>query len=395
MRRPSAFARYRRAWFQFVASLAFMATTGCAGVMPVASVDVAPVLYDEAFPGAGAYQVESEEDVFGLDAAARLYLDENINSIRDFHNRGEALIDEIFHQAALNLSYESNANTTASETFHQRAANCLSLSILTYSMAEYVGFEASFQEVAIPEYWERRENFSLMARHVNLLLRPRTANSSRLLKRSLEVDFLSPMNNRRYPVRMISKARALAMFYNNKGVDALLNGRHEVAYAYLKRALLTDSTLDMAMTNLGQLYGVHGHLDRAETAFRLALDINDDNLLSAEGLALLMKRTGRHEQANEMLAKLERQRQDSPYYHYIQGEEAYDDGDWSLAIQHFKKAISMKPDADEFYFGLAKSYIRLGDQERAESYLRKAERHAIFNDARTRYRDRIESLSDL
>lgn len=376
-------------------SIVFLATSGCAAVMPFAGVDVAPVLHDEAFPDSSEYRVESEEDVFGLDAAARLYLDENINSIRDFHNRGEALIDEIFHQAALNLSYESNANTTASETFHQRAANCLSLSILTYSMAEYVGFDANFQEVAIPEYWERRDNFSLMARHVNLLLKPKTANSTRLLKRSLEIDFLSPMNNRRYPVRVIPKARALAMFYNNKGVDALLNGRHDVAYAYLKRALLTDSTLDMAMTNLGQLYAAHGHLDRAETAYQLALEINDDNLLSAEGLALLMKKTGREEQANEILARVERKRQDSPYYHYIQGEEAYDDGDWALAIQHFKKAISLKPDADEFYFGLAKSYLRLGDQERAESSLRKAERHAIFTDTRTRYRNKINSLSDL
>ena len=48
------------------------------------------------------------------------------------------------------MLYRNSANTTANTTFNNRAANCLSLSIMTYALAEHVGLNATFYEVEIP-----------------------------------------------------------------------------------------------------------------------------------------------------------------------------------------------------------------------------------------------------
>ncbi|HEX6930454.1 MAG TPA: tetratricopeptide repeat protein [Gammaproteobacteria bacterium] len=384
-------------WFGAVL-LACLVISGCAaGVARHENVDAAQFLHDGAFPRSAGVTVESREDVFGLDREIRDYLDLNINAIRDPKKRGRALLDEIFHQASMNLSYDSTANTTASQTFRNRAANCLSLAILSYAMAEHVGFDATFQEVDIPAYWERRNSYSLMNRHVNLTLTPKYDPDTILLKRhiELEVDF-QPLTGMHQPsTRPITQFRALAMFYNNKAIDALLTGRHDAAYAYLKAALLQDPTLDMVLTNLGLLYGVNGHLQWAEESYRQALVLNDDNVVSAENLARLLKMTDRQQEADVILARLKDKRDNNPYYFYIQGEEAYDAGNWRHAIRSFEKAIALKPDADQFYFGLARTYAQLGDGDKAETYLRRAERYANYADLKQKYRNKIAALSDL
>lgn len=354
------------------------------------------LFHDAAFPGSESVRVETREEVFHLDDEAKRYLDRNINSIRDYHERGRTLLDEIFHHAALNLSYTSNANTTASETFRLRTANCLSLSILAYAMAEYVGFRATFQEVDIPEYWERRSGFSLMNRHINLKITPKADVGTTVFRQVvLEVDFQPIAGLHNPPTRTISQLRTLAMFYNNKGVDALLAGHHETAYAYFKEALTADDTLDMAYTNLGLLYGVNGHRELAETAYRQAHTLNPGNAIAAEYLATLLRLAGRHGEAELIQMRLKRSRESNPYYFYILGAEAYDAGHWREAIHWFNKAVALHPQADEFHFGLARSHAQLGNTERAAAHLRRAERYAVHEDLKQKYRNKLSALSGL
>lgn len=375
--------------------IALTLAAGCATKLTREQLDPEQFLHDEAFPGSSEYTVETPDEIFALDPAAITWLDRNILHLRDPLKRGKILVQRIFDQSALDLAYDSAANTTAAETFHSRTANCLSMSILAYSMAEYAGFDVRFREVDIPEYWERRDNFSLMNRHINLVLRESPdANLNFILRRvELYVDFNPLSGTRKPPTRPISISRVVAMFYNNKGIDALLDGNMDQAYAYLSASLRQDPMLDMAPANLGLLYNANGHAQWAEDSYRQATLLNRDNRLAAEGLAIMLEKNGQEAEARSILARLDRERRSNPWHHFIQGEEAFDAEEWEKAIRHYRRAIRLDSGIDKFHYGMAKTYLRLGDSENAEASLRRAERHADYADLKEKYRNKIDALS--
>lgn len=367
---------------------------GCASA-PAVSDHPFRFLHDEAFPASAELQVESRQEVFELGNDAKRYLDEMINRVRDPFGRDELLVDEIVLRSARKLSYEGGANTTASQTFHSLKANCLSLSILTYSMAHHFGYNARFQEVQIPEYWERRGKRTLVAGHINVLLTTTDPSSGRFFGETIEVDFFAPGSARKFPSRVIPESRVLAMFYNNKAIDALFAENHDLAYAYLRAALREDPSLDSVLGNLGALYDVAGHPQWAEDSYREAVRLNTASTVAAEGLAKILATTGRQAEADTILARLEHTRERNPYYQYMLGEEAFDEADWRQAIHFFNKARELMPDSDRPYFGLAKAYSALGDARAAETYLRRAERHAGSDELKEKYRGKISALSSL
>lgn len=369
---------------------------GCSGNPAREAPDASALLHDDAFPGSSAFHVETAAEIFALNADARDWMDTHINSIRDMDRRRDALIDAIFDKTALDITYENAANTVASDTFRRQSANCLSLTILTYAMAEYAGFDAKFQEVDTHEYWERRGGYNLNSGHVNLRIGSPVPGISTmtLSKTEIEVDFQRPRGPRP-PTRVIAQNRVLAMFYNNKAVDALLKNNDDAAYAYLKAALSQDPEFDMAMTNLGLLYGRNNHPQWAETGFRHALRTNRSNAVAGMNLAALLDMTGRHEEAASITERLDRRLQDNPYYAYVKGQAAYDAGNLHDALRFFRKSVALNPRVDQFHFGLARTYYRLGDRDQAETSLRHAEQYARDDGSRKRYHGKLEAMSGL
>lgn len=384
--------------YSLPALLLAMIVSGCSNMEIARHSDLAPVPFPEdAFPGYEETEIETAEDVFALDAEARTYITNRIGKIRDHHERGRALLQELFHQAELNLSYRSNANSTANETFHQRSANCISLSILAYAMAEQVGFDARFQEVDVPDFWERRGQYSLMNRHVNVMITPeQTINTMVLMRRiEFEIDFQPIPGLRHPPTREITKFRALAMFYNNKAVDALLAKDHARAFAYLKAAIETDSTLDMALANLALLYSNEGYTKAAMQVYERVLAVSPENAIAADAYAVLLEDAGRADEAEAIRYRIEQARRDNPWFHYIRGEEAYDAGEWLKAVGFYRRALAMDSRVDTFHFGIARAYLQLGMPDLAEMHLRKAERFAGYDDLKQKYQSKLVALSSL
>lgn len=369
---------------------------GCSAGITRQDYAAAEFLHDEAFPRSDEYVIETPQEIYALDSDVRAHMDTKIRSVADPGKRGEVLLDEIFEQAALNLSYDRGANTTASQTFHGRAANCLSLSILAYSMAKYTGFEPAFHEVAIPEFWERRSNYSVLNRHVNVRFKAINETTAfTLIEPELEIDFQPLGGTRRPPTRPIQQSRVTAMFYNNKAIDALFVGQHDLAYAYLKAALEQDSTLGMALANIGLLYARNGHLSWAEESLRRAIEIDPESTAPGENLIALLRMTGRADEARVIVAEIEARRASNPYYVHMQGEHAYDNGDWQEAIRLYRKAIAMKADVDLFHFDLAKAYFMAGDLDQARIYLQRAESRATSGDLKEKYRGKLRVLSGM
>ncbi len=369
--------------------------TACAGGLDRSNPSLETnLLHDTAFPDYEYIHIETKEEIFTLSDEAKAYVDGSIHLIDTPIEQMRSLVTAIFDHSRLDLLYISGANTVADETFKNRAANCLSMSIMTYSMASYAGFHAEFQDIEIPEYWTRREGYSLLNGHINVdISPPRDLGKVNLINNTLEVDF-DPQNRRnKFKKRAVGLAEVMSMFYNNKAVDALLVKDYVTSYAYLRQSLALDADHASAWVNLGLLYRHSGMLNEAEKVYKHALAIEKNNPSAIENLAHLYRRTGRIEDANRLLARVDRNLEDNPYYHFIRGEQDFENEEYEQALSHYRDALRLDKSKHEIYFGLAKVYYVLGDINRSQRYFREAKRKSTNRQDQNLYQGKLDLFS--
>ena len=373
-----------------------LALSACESTQQVKQVSPHLHLHDEAFPSYSLYTIETPDEVFALNDDAREFVKSAINPIHDPIDRMETLVEKIFDRSEFNLLYMGSANTTASETFDNKAANCLSLSIMTYALAKEAGFSVRFQDIEIPEYWTRREGYSLLNGHINLQIFPRPdAQVIHLFASGLQVDFDPQQVRKNFKKRYVEKNTVVAMYYNNKGADALLENAYSRAYAYFREAIKLDPEFDSTWVNLGFLYRLHDEYKYAEDSYRQALALRPGNLTAWENLAYLYEITDRMDESERILARVRNNRQDNPYYHFILGEQEFDNENWRQALKHYRDALRLDKAKHEIYFGLAKTYFQLGDVTRSKRYFEKAKMRARNDQDQQRYQGKLDLLSRL
>ena len=361
-----------------------------------ARLSSAVVLHDEVFSAFSEYSIESEAQIFALNDEAVAFVKQSLKGVFKPQEQIEALVKNIFSRSRFNLLYRAEANTPASETFDMGAANCLSMSIMTYALAKHAGFAVRFQDIEIPEYWTRREGQSLLNRHINLQILPKSSQEKmHFITRGFEVDFDAQASREHAPKTFVSIQQVLAMYYNNKGADALLTDEYDKAYAYFRAAISHAPHSAPVLANLGYLYRLNGHKQFAEDAYLRALDVDQDNLTAWGNLAYLYRHTERLAQAAQISARIERKRVNNPFYHVSLGDEAFDKGHWQQSLQHYRTALKLDKSYHEVFFGLAKTYHALGDIVRSKHYLTLAKNKARTQQEEDSYQGKLALLSRL
>jgi len=354
-----------------------------------------PTLLDDSlFPSYGLFPVETPEEIFYLDEEAQQFAERAVYESSASEKNVKRLVKSIFGRSEHGVLYRNSANTTANTTFSNRAANCLSLSIMAYALAEHAGLKATFYEVDIPEYWTRRDGFSLLNGHINL--RVSVPNEPLLVSIGssyADIDFDPQMIQSDFPRNAVPKERVLSMFYNNKGADALVANSYSRAYSYFRAAATLSPSLQQSWVNLGVLYRMVGAYEQAELAYKHAITINDSHLTAWENLAILYIHQERDEEAKAITEMVEARRRSNPYYHFILGEQDYDEGKYARAIEHYQRALRIDDSRHEILFSLARTYHQLGDINNAQRYLEKAVRHSPNEQDRSRYMSKIAALA--
>lgn len=281
--------------------------------------------------------VESEKEIFSLNKEMKRLVYKELLSEENYAERAKKIVSYIFDNDYLGISYDNDANLTASQTFENKSANCLSLTIMAYSLARASRLNVSFQEVDIPEYWERNGNYTTLTGHVNLLVKePFSANDyvyKAKGKKIVEIDFNLANDVKNYPRNRLSKNEILSLFYNNKAAQALIHGEYNKAYAYSKNATIQNPLNAAAWSNLGILYKFSGRYQLAEQAYSRAIDLDPKNLTAQVNLANIYLIYGKKEQANQILQDVNAKRRDNPYYKAMLAMEAYHDGDFKSTLR--------------------------------------------------------------
>lgn len=366
---------------------------GCAST-PVVVNNPYPVLHDSLFPSYQAFPVETEEQVFALGEDAKQFVSQAIVGPSFEQKSVKGLVTSIFDHSEMGLLYRSSANSTANDTFYNRSANCLSLSIMTYAMAKYAGFEATFYEVDIPEYWTRRDGFSVLNGHINLRIElPDNISRTYIGPSSADVDFDPQMIRSHFPRVAVSKRVILSMFYNNKGADALIENAYTRAYSYFRAAAILSPELQQTWVNLGILYRMVDAYEEAEQSYRYALNLDDDNLTAWENLSILYKHKGEVEKAQEIMTMVASRRKSNPFYHFILGEQALEEGRLDDALTYYQRALKLDDSRHEVLFGLAKLYYEQGDITNAQRYMKRAAQLAPNSQDEARYVSKLSAIA--
>lgn len=351
-----------------------------------------PELLDSRFPDYAQYPIETEEQIFNIDEGMIAFVRDNITNGGSDKEKLTQLAHAIFDRAKLSLSYRAGANTTAMETFYDRTANCLSLTILTYSMTEYLKMHSVFQNVKIPEYWTRRGGKTLINQHVNLKVHPRNEPRVLLPQKPIIIDFDPQQGARKLAADAISKSEVVSFFYANKAADYMVENKPSKAYAYLRAAIEHNPINSGAWLNLGVLSSQNRFYKEAESYYAMAIKLRPSFTSAYENLAILYARQGDTEKADGILDNLHQKRLKNPYYHVVKGDIAMEKENFKDAIKHYKKAIGLNQAPHEFHFSIAKAYYRLGDMENTQRYLEKAKRRAGDEMQSDRYASKISTI---
>ena len=333
-----------------------------------------PLFLDENFKGFDLMTIETEEYIFDLDNDMKEMVATKLRTESNINKRTLKLIDNIFDKNGKSISYERNANVTAREAYHNNTANCLSLTIMAYALATEAGLNVKFQQIDIPEYWVRNRQYNLLTGHINLLV-----NQNRFLRKNiisegngLQIDFDPQASKSTFKKFVIEKNTVIAMFYNNKGAEALIDADYVSAYGYFKAAVLIAPLFSSAWSNLGILYKLTNQHQEAKVAYLYAISLDHDNLTAMENLAIILSQQGNIKEAQAIKQKLHFKRIKNPYYYALLADEAFNNGQTRQAINFYNKAIKLERRVHEFYYRLATVYSYTGEVTLAKKALTKA-----------------------
>jgi tetratricopeptide (TPR) repeat protein len=332
------------------------------------------LLLDNRFSVPTTFHIETEEEIFRLDDAMLSMVNKKLVNNHTARHKARVLLKHIFNEEHISLKYNSNANVTASQAYHSQTANCMSLTIMAYALAHEAGINVSFQQVNVPEYWVRNGQYNMLTGHVNLVVREHAEVERNIVwgESSTQIDFDPYVAKEHFSKKIIKKNTVLAMFYNNKGAEALIEKDYSIAYQYFREAIKQDESFSSAWGNLGILYRFTEHYQLAEKVYRHALILKKDNLTALTNLSLLLKNQNREDEAQRIEDYLHQMRKLNPYYYALLADEAFYQEDYSKAAKYYKKAIKLDGKRHEFYFGLTKVYYKQNKIIAAKHSMKKA-----------------------
>lgn len=280
-----------------------------------------------------------------------------------------AIARGIFEPDGVGLTYDEGATHTAAQTFVTGLGNCMGFSNLMVAATRAAGLRANYELMSDYANWQQQGDLLVRTMHVRVVSRTRD--------QKLIFDFYPDPVSPGAWSRQLSDEEARAHHLNNLGAEFLQEGDFPSAYAYLRAALAISPTASFLWSNFGALLSRQGLDEQAEASYREAIRVDPEQLTAVSNLQRLLQRTGREEEAAALDERVARYREQNPFYHFWQAEQAYEKGDYPVAEHHYRRAIKLKNDERQFHVGLARTYYKQGKILAARKAINKS--HQLFS----------------
>ncbi|WP_083411648.1 tetratricopeptide repeat protein [Janthinobacterium sp. 1_2014MBL_MicDiv] len=341
----------------------------CAALAACATPPAAPPppdLFNDASFAAPTAKIDPQQ-AFAVSEAMRRYVRVDIAREARGKNPRRALANALYNKAGLQLEYDAAMTRTAAQTFDERSGNCLSLVLMTATLAKEMGLEVHYQAVLGEDSWSRSGDMYFVAGHVNLVLGRKLAQNSDSYDADAEllIDFLPAQDLTGQRTRTISESTILAMYLNNRAAETMANGELDQAYWFARAAILQDPTFAGAFNTLGIIQLRHGDMEPARRTLAYALERSPASTVLLSNLAQALDNLGRTDEAQLMRRKLLALQPEPPFHFFSLGQIAMKNADYQEAARLFQREIARDPYYHEFHFWLAQAYARMGQLAQA------------------------------
>jgi tetratricopeptide (TPR) repeat protein len=376
----------RLAALLIVASIA----AGCA----TAPTEPAPVqLFADALFAPPPQPVRRDE-VFALDDAMRGYLAGDFARHARAVGAQQALIDALTQPGRLRLAYDATTTRNAAQAFDAGAGNCLSLALMTAAFAKALDLRVDFNRAVADDTWSRLGDLLVVSGHVNTSFGRRKLEIGVVrVQPPVTIDFLPPEELRGLRTEPVDEPTVVAMYFNNRAAETLIQGGLDQAYAYAREAVRSDPRFLPAYNTLGLVYRHHGQPELALRAFDYVLARDPHQRQAMANLADTLQALGRDAEAarwRETLARLE----PDPPFHYLElGRAAAQRGDWAEAKRQFERELARADYSAEVHFWMALANWHLGDYDAARRHLAQAVDNSTTGADRALYSAKLARLN--
>lgn len=329
-------------------------------------------LFDDSLFAAPSERVGADE-IFRVSDAMRRYLqDPQIEAQLRRKGPQRGLLEALYTSGELKLDYDARNTRNAAQAFDARAGNCLSLVVMTAAFAKEMGMTVRYQSAYLEETVSRRSNLLLRSGHVNVTLGRRLADPRFPVQETTMVDFLPPDEIKGLRTREIGEQTVVAMYMNNRAVEALVAGRIDDAYAWSREAVRQDPQFLGSLNTLGVVYLRRDALAQATKVFSHVLDRDAENLTALANLAGAYARQGRADDSLAIQLRLTKLEPQPPLHDFNLGLAAMKQQDYRTARDLFAREVARADDSAEFHFWLGMANYGLGDLESARRHVARA-----------------------
>lgn len=281
-------------------------------------------------------------------------------------DRLDRLVEAVTDPSLLGVRYGLGHTGSAAEVFEERTANCLSFTQMFVGMARELDLAAYFVEMAHVESFERSGDLIVVSDHVAAGFGPRHAMRI--------IDFGLRQEDENWRANPISDLTATALFYSNRGAEALRAGLLDDAVTWLEDAVRIDPERASAWVNLGVAQRRSGRAEAAEASYRRALEIDPRGGSALANLAVLLRMNGRTDESEELLRLAAAARTRNPFTYVALGDLSLRYGRLNEAERFYNQARRLGPDEAAPAAALGEVLLRRGERRAAEKLLRRAQR---------------------
>ncbi len=339
------------------------------------------------------------DGIFALSADMRRYAQTEMTPLIRKHGPQGALVEALYRNGLLKLEYESTVTRNAAEAFEARAGNCLSLVIMTAAFARELGLQVSYQSAYLEQAWSRKWDLLILNGHVNVTLAQRSMLARRPSSlgahwspHDVTIDFLPQEELRSLKTIEIPESLVVAMFMNNRSVEALAQGRLDDAYTWAREAVRADPSFLAAQNTLGVVYLRRGALAQAGAVFEHVLAADPKHTRALANLVEVASRAGRDDEAVRLRARLAQLEPEPPLHFFNLGMAAMQRDDFRAARDLFAKEAARGDAAADVHFWLGVAHYRLGDIDRAARELSLAAEASASRGERDLYSAKLDRL---
>lgn len=378
----------RPLWFVLVALLG-----GCASA-PRTLPGGGPELFHDAWFLPPGEPIDASK-VFALSEPMRRYAHDQVAPRMRAEGQRNGLFNALQAHGQLQIEYDAAFTRNAAETFEARTGNCLSLVLMTASLARQVGLGVQYQSVLGEQTMSRNGDLIFYNGHVNLVL-TEARSDERLTatpSQPMVIDFLPARARRGQQVQTASEQTVIAMYMNNRAAESLAAGKVDDAYWWARAALTQEPRYTDSYNTLAVVYRRHGHIPEAAAIYDYALALEPGNVAAMSNIIPVLIRLGRDREADRWSRRLAELQPYPPFHFFAEGQRAMDEKNYALARDLFRKEIDRAAYYHEFHFWLALAYVGLRETDAARKHLLIAKDNATTRADAQRYQQALDALA--